>query len=352
LRTARLWKEEAAANVPRDGETIVSKLPITFACGDYDRVRPLRDGRVRVEGCDLADFTLEPEELFHRVAFHGEFDVAEMSFSTYMMAAARGPWHYVALPVYISRMFRHACIYVNANAGIRRPEDLKGRRVGVPEYQMTAALAARGLLQDEYGVTPADIRWVRGGLKDPGRPEFIPFDPPKGVHIDVTTRKGLAEMLVDGEIDALITARVEPHYERGDPRVARLFPTPREAERAYYAKTKIHPIMHVAVVKRALAEQHPWLPASLYKAFDAAKNLVLDHIDGFGGVVVATAPWLNHEIEEARRLFGRDFWPYGVAAARTTLDAMTRWSHEQGLSPRRLTPADLFAPTTLEQPKI
>ena len=328
------------------------KLPLTFACGDYDRVRPLRDGRVPVEGCTISDFTLEPEELFHRVAFNGEFDIAEMSFSTYMMAVARGPWHYVALPVYISRMFRHTCIYVNAKAGIKRPEDLKGRRVGVPEYQMTAALAARGMLADEYGVKPADIRWVRGGLKDAGRPEFIPFDPPKGVTIDFTTKKNLADMLVDGELDALITARVEPHYEKGDPRVGRLFPNPREVERAYYEKTKIHPIMHVAVVRRSLIEQHRWLAASLFKAFDQAKNLVLDHIDGFGGVVVATAPWLNHEIEEARRVFGRDFWPYGVGPNRTTLEAMTRWSYEQGLCPRKLAIEELFAPTTLEQHKV
>lgn len=330
----------------------MARLPLTFACGNYDRVQPLRDGRVTVEGCDLTDFTLEPEELFHRVAFHGEFDVAEMSFSSYMMAVARGEWHYVALPVYISRMFRHTCIYVNAKAGIKQPEDLKGRRVGVPEYQMTAALAARGMLQDEYGVKPSDISWVRGGLKDPGRPEFIPFDPPKDVAIEVTTRKGLAAMLADGELDALITARVEPHYERGDPRVGRLFADPRAAERAYYEKTRIHPIMHVAVVKRGLIEKHPWLPASLYKAFDQAKNIVLDHIDGFGGVVVATTPWLNHDIEEARRVFGRDFWPYGVEPARITLEAMTRWSYEQGLSPRKLKIEELFAPTTLVQHKV
>ena len=326
----------------------MSLLPITFACGDYDRVATLRDGRVPVEGCALTCFDLEPEELFPRVLKNHEFDVTEFSFSSYMMMVGRGAWEYVAIPVFPSRMFRHAAIFVNAKSGIAKPEDLKGRRVGVPSYQMTAALVARGLLSDEYGVKPGDVTWVLGELEHAGH-----VAPPPGVkvkfeHVD---DRPLSTLIAEGKIDALITASMPTSFN-GDGKVVRLFKNSREAEHAYYAKTKIYPIMHVLVLRRTLAEQYQWLPASLMKAMEQAKAHTLKTIDGHGGVLPATLPWLVLELEETRALMGKDFWPYGVAANKPTLDAMTRWSHEQGLTPRRLAPEDLFVKSTLEQFKV
>lgn len=325
----------------------MSKLPLTFACGDYDRVATLRDGRVPVEGCSLTCFAMEPEELFPRVLKHQEFDVSEFSFSSYMMMAARGSWEYVAIPVFPSRMFRHAAIFVNAKAGIAKPEDLKGRRVGVPSYQMTAALVARGVLADEYGVKPGDITWVLGELHHTGH---VNAPPGIGVTVEHVDDRKLSDLLAEGRIDALITAEM-PHSFDGR-QVVRLFKNAREVERAYYRKTGIYPIMHVLVLRRSLAEQHQWLPASLMKAFEAAKAHTLATIDGHGGVLPATLPWLVLELEETRALMGRDFWPFGVAPNKPTLDAMTRWSHEQGLTPRRLAPEDLFVKSTLEQFKV
>ena len=326
----------------------MSVLPITFACGDYDRVATLRDGRVPVEGCALTCFDMEPEELFPRILKNKEFDVSEFSFSSYMLMAAKGPWEYIAIPVFPSRMFRHAAIFVNAKAGIAKPEDLRGRRMGVPSYQMTAALVARGLLADEYGVKPSDMTWVVGELEHAGH---VDVPPGLNVRVEHADTKPLAAMLASGEIDAMMTATM-PSTFNGDGKVVRLFKNAREAERAYYAKTRIYPIMHVLVLRRSLAEQYKWLPASLYKAMEQAKQHTLKTIDGHGGVLPATLPWLVLELEETRALMGRDFWPYGVAANKPTLDAMTRWSYEQGLTPRQLAPDDLFVKSTLEQFKV
>jgi len=322
-------------------------LNLTFACGGYDRVQPLRDGRIAVEGCTLTSFDLEPEELFPRIARNQEFDVTEFSFSSYMAAVAKGPWDYVAIPVFPSRMFRHAAIFVNAKSGIAKPEDLKGKRVGAPSYQMTAALVARGMLADEYNVKPADMTWVLGELHHTGH---VAAPPGIGVKIEHADDRKLSDLLAEGKIDALITAEI-PHSFDGA-KVVRLFKEPRAVERAYFAKTRIYPIMHALCVRRTLAEQYPWLPSSLYKAFELAKAHALKTIDGHGGVLMATLPWLVLEVEETRALMGEDYWPFGVAANKATLDAMTRWSHEQGLSPRKLTPADLFHPSTLEQHKV
>jgi 4,5-dihydroxyphthalate decarboxylase len=328
----------------------MSLLPITLACWTYDRVAPLRTGRVQVEGVDLNMIQLGVEEMFFRVFHHHEFDVVEMSLSSYMMARSKGEWEYEAIPVFLSRMFRHSAIFVRADRGIERPADLKGRRIGVPEYAQTAAVTARGILQDEHGVTPRDMTWYTGGLEQPGRHEKFPLNIP-GVTIHHVTDRSLTAMLEAGEIDAMISARNPSCFGR-NPAIVRLFRDHVPVEQDYYRRTGVHPIMHTVGVRTALLRRHPWLAASLTKAFEAAKRICLDEIDGTGGAAMASLPWMTDYVEETRRLMGRDFWPYGFKRNETALRTAARWSHEQGLTPAVLDPSTLFAKSTLGESRI
>jgi 4,5-dihydroxyphthalate decarboxylase len=330
----------------------VSELALSLACKGYDRVRGLADGRVRVEGCRLDVLTLEPEETFFRAFRHREFDVSELSFSSYLMTLDRGDAEYVALPVFLSRMFRHSAIYVRSDRGIAEPKDLRGREVGVPEYQVTAAVWVRGLLQDEYGVAPSELRWRSGGLEQPGREEKLPLTLPRGVELrPIAREKTLSRMLADGEIDALVAPRAPSCFTRGDAGVARLFPEFRGVEQAYFEKTGLFPIMHVVGVRRRLADEHPWLAASLCKAFAEAKEIAMAELRDVTALA-ATLPWLPAEVEETRRRMGDDWWPYGVDANRRTLETLCRYAHEQGITRRRFAVEELFAASTLERTRI
>lgn len=328
----------------------MSLLPLTVACWDYDRTRALREGTVRVEGCDVNYLPTAPEETFFRAFTGNEFDVTELSFSSYMVSRSRGTCPYLAVPVFPSRAFRHSAIYVRTDRGISRPQDLKGKVVGVPEYQITASLWVRGILQDEYGVSPSDLDWRTGGIEQPGRHEKLTIQPP-GVRIVHATERSLSDMLADGEIDALVTARAPSCFMRGKPNVGRLFPNFRDEEKAYFAKTGIFPIMHVLGIRETLVEAHPWLPSSVYKAFEQSKAQCLRELEEVTALKV-TLPWVAQEAEETRRLMGDDFWPYGVAENRKVLETLVRYSWEQGLSKRPLTVEELFAKSTLEITKI
>jgi 4,5-dihydroxyphthalate decarboxylase len=328
----------------------VSLLPLTLGCWTYDRVSSLRTGRAAIEGVDLNMIQLPVEELFYRVFHHHEFDVVEMSLSSYMMARSAGEWIYEAIPVFLSRMFRHSAIFVRADRGIEQPKDLKGRRVGVPEYAQTAAMTARGILQDEYGVSPRDVTWITGGLEQPGRHEKLPLNIPS-VEILHSTDKSLSNKLRDGEIDALISARNPSCFVPGG-NVVRLFRDHVATEKAWYARTGIHPIMHTVGIRTSLVSTHPWLPVSVMKGFAQARAICLAEIDGTGGAAMATLPWMTDYVEETRALMGNDFWPYGFARNETALDAAARWSHEQGLTPKLLDPATLFCHSTLGEFRI
>ena len=329
----------------------MNRLQLTLGTWNYDRVAPLQDGRVRIEGVELRTITLRIEELFHRVFRHHEFDIVEMSLSAYLSEIAKGPWIYRAIPIFLSRIFRHSAIFVRADRDIDEPRDLRGKRVGVPEYSQTAGMTARGILQDEYGVTPAEIEWVNGGLEEPGRTDKVNLQLPGDVRITAATHAGLSTMLEAGELDAIISA-ANPSCFRPGGVVRRLFPDYRTVESAWYRKTGIFPIMHVVGIRSALVEEHAWLAASVTKAFEQAKRVTLDDIDGAGGANKATVPWLAADVEEARELMGEDWWPYGVARNRRALDAAVRWSYEQGLTARRLEVQELFVPSTLMKFKI
>jgi ABC-type nitrate/sulfonate/bicarbonate transport system substrate-binding protein len=326
----------------------MTRLTLTLACGDYDRTRELEEGGVRPDGIDLRYLRLPVEETFFRMMRHQEFEAAELSLSSYAISLQSDPTPFVALPVFTSRMFRHGSIYVNTDAGITGPEDLRGRTVGVPEYQLTANVWIRGILADHHGVPVDSVFYRTGGQERPGRVEKAALDLPPGIRVQpIGADRTLSSMLADGEIDALYSPRIPRPFAQGDARVARLFPDVVAAEKAYFAATRIFPIMHVVVVRRDVYEANPWVAQSLYKAFVAAKEPVQDRLYDTSALRFAL-PWLAQHLEEARATLGDDYWSYGLEANQHVLATFLRYHHEQGLSPRELKPEELFAPESLE----
>ncbi|MGH3354524.1 MAG: hypothetical protein ACRDOJ_01415 [Nocardioidaceae bacterium] len=323
-------------------------LGLTLACSHYDRTEALRDGSVRVEGVDLTYVDLPVEETFFRMARFHEFDVAELSLSTYAISCLRDA-PFVAIPVFPSRMFRHSGIYVNTHAGISAPKDLVGRSVGVAEYQLTANVWIRGILAEHYDVPVDSVKYRTGGLHAPGRPEKVGVDLPRTVSVEpIDESQTLSQMLVDGELDAIYTPRTPAPFREGRAEVARLFPDAGAEEREYFARTGVFPIMHVIVIRREIYEAHRWLARSLFKAFDLARRRVMDTIDETAALCYML-PWLHDEVERTRQLLGGDYWSYGLERNEVTLSTFLRHAHDQGLLSRELRPEELFAPETLEE---
>jgi 4,5-dihydroxyphthalate decarboxylase len=323
----------------------MQRLALTLACWDYDRTLALRLGEVQPEGIDLTYFCLPPEETFFRQLRDQEFDASEMSLSSYIIARTRGNAPFIAIPVFPSRIFRHSCIFVNANAGIRKPEDLAGRRVGVPYYQMTAAVWIRGFLQHDFGVSPEDVDWVVGAEELSGR---LPVDPLASLLADPHgPGESLAVMLEAGKIDALITTYLPSSFRRGSSAIRRLFPDPRSVEEEYFRRTGIFPIMHTVVLREEVYRRHPWVAQSLFKAFQDAKERALRRLYDINALAV-TLPWLVTELERSRQLMGEDFWPYGIEPNRQTLETLVQYLVEQKLAERRLPLEELFTINTPE----
>jgi 4,5-dihydroxyphthalate decarboxylase len=328
------------------------KLRITFACWDYDRTRALADGTVRPEGIDLTYLNLPVEETFFRMMRGQEFDASEMSLSSYTASLHSPSPKFIAIPVFPSRFFRHSCIFVNTGSGIRRPEDLKGKRVGVPEYQMTAPVWIRGILSDDYGVKVTDYEHLWGGEEEPGRIDKLKIDVPASIRIKpIGDSKTLSAMIASGELDAMVTARAPSTFHEQPDKVQRLFPDYVSAEKAYYQRTKIFPIMHTVVIRRDVYEKNPWVAQALYKALVASKAKAMEMYNQTAALP-AMLPWSVAHVEEARRELGDDWWPYGLEANRHVLDTFLRYHHEQGLSKRRLKPEELFAKETLQSFKV
>jgi 4,5-dihydroxyphthalate decarboxylase len=328
----------------------MGKLQLSVAVGDYDRTRPLIDGTVRIDGVDPVFMTLSPEEIFFRAMRNAEFDICELSLSSFVLRTARGDCPYVGVPVFLSRAFRHTSIYVRRDR-VKKPADLKGRRVGVPEYQLTAIVWARAILQDDHGVKPADMTWVRGGIEQPGRLEKISLKLPSDVKLeDAPETATISDMLDRGEIDGFIAPR-PPTCAGRNPNVGWLFADPTAAAREYYGRTRIFPIMHLVGVRRELAERHPWLCAAVLKAFEQAKTVALAKL-GDTSATKVTLPFVEEQLAAARELMGGDFWSYGAGANRHVLDAFLRHHHSQGLSSRLVSVDELFHPATLESFKI
>jgi 4,5-dihydroxyphthalate decarboxylase len=324
------------------------KLRLTLACGDYDRTRALRDGEVRPEGIDLTYLTLPVEETFFRMLRYREFEVAEMSLSTYAASLFDADPSMIAIPIFTSRAFRHSGVFINRSSGIREPEDLRGKVVGNPEYQLTACVWIRGILAEHHGVPTDGVRYRTGGLEEPRRHEKLELKLPERFDVSsIGGGKTLSEALAGGEIEALYTPRAPlVFYDRGSS-VARLWPDSQAAEEAYFEATRIFPIMHTVVLRRDVYERAPWVARSLHKAFVQARDLAYERLRETAALSYMV-PWLPQQNDRAVELMGEDFWPYGFEASRSVLDTFLGYHHEQGLSPKRLQPEELFAPETFE----
>jgi len=326
----------------------MSNLVLSLAMGDYDRTRPLVDGRVKIDGVDPICMLLSPEEMFFRAFRHMAFDISELSLSSYSISVARGEPHYVAIPVFLSRAFRHTSIYVRKDRGLDRPTDLRGRRIGIAEYQLSANVWFRGIVEDEYGVKPSEITWVRGGMDTPGRPEKIKVTLPPDINlVDAPEGDTLNAMLTRGDIDGFVGPRAPRCFDEGNPLIGRLFAdTVAEAE-AYYGRTKIFPIMHVLGLRRSLADAHPWLPGALLKAFNQSKRMAEEALADTSATKV-TMPFVEDNLRRARALMGADIWPYGLQPNVKVLETFLRYHYLQGLSPRHVKVEELFHPATTE----
>jgi 4,5-dihydroxyphthalate decarboxylase len=295
---------------------------------------------------------MEPAEIFFRALRYEEFDVAELSLSSYLRTIDHGEANYVGVPAFLARMFRHSSIYIRTDRGIKSPADLRGKRIGVPEYQMTAPVWMRALLQHEYGVTPSDVTWLSGGQEEPGRTERTELGAIKGVSLEaIAPGKTLSNMLAAGEIDALLAARTPSCFTRGAANVGRLFPDYKKVEQDYYQKTGLFPIMHMVGIRKALVERYPWLPASVYKAFCETKTMALKRLRQVRFLPVAV-PWLEPDVAETTALMGDDYWKYGVTENLTELRAFAQYSYEQGLTSRLIAIEEVFAKSTLETSKV
>ena len=330
----------------------MSKLPLTFGCWTYDRTRALQDKSVVPDGIDLNYLAMPVEETFFRMLRHEEFDAAEMSLSSYTVSLSKPERPFIAIPVFPSRAFRHSCIFVNAKAGIREPKDLIGKRVGNPEYQMTALVWIRGILAERHGVPVDSVTYFTGGEEEPGRGEKIALDLPRNIRVEgIGPDKTLAKMLLDGEIDALYAARAPSTLASGGGRVRRLFEDYERVERDYFRETGVFPIMHTVAIRRGIYEAHRWVARSMMKALTESQRRTYEGFDQTAAYM-AMLPWLAAHLDQVKREMGDDFWPYGFEKNEKTLRTFLRYHFEQGLSKRRLEPRDLFAPETTESFKI
>ena len=327
-------------------------LRLTLACWDYDRTRPIMENRVRFDGIDLTYLNLVVEEIFFRQMRHHEFDVSEMSFSSYLVSRFEASPPFIAIPVFPSRSFRHSGIYIHTHAGIQQPQDLIGKRIGCAEYQLTANVWIRGILNDEYGVAPSGYLTCTGGLEEPGRVEKAGLSLPPGIQTeDIGPNRTLSEMLETGEIDALFSPRAPSSFTRASANVGRLFEDTYAAERDYYERTKIFPIMHLVAIRREVYKENPWVAQSLFKGFVEAQRMAYQDLHETAALKVML-PWLIRHVEDTEEIMGQQFWAYGYQPNGETVNRLLRYHHEQGLSARQLTGEEIFAPETLESFKI
>ena len=320
-------------------------LPITFACGLYDRMLALQTGEIKPDGIDLNFLVMDsPREIFDRMSSRLEFDACEMSSSEYVSRYAAKKLPFVALPVFASRVFRHGFIVVNRKF-IASAKDLAGKRIGVPLYTQTAAIFIRGLMQHDLGVDLSGIEWVQGAINEPGgygNPSVMPLLKPVNITPN-QSGKSLSDLLEAGEIHAIIGSNL-PRALKRNPDVVRLFPDYRAREKDYYRRTRIFPIMHLVVIRNDIYERHPFVATSLYDAFCAAKDRALAKMR-FSGTLRYMLPWLPDDVEEIDELFGGDCWPYGVEPNRPTLQALVAYMAEQGLIAESIPIEKLFVPT-------
>lgn len=319
----------------------MSKLPLTLAISRYDHVEDLATGRISAEGIDLNYLDLPLHDIFFRFIHFRDFDIAEMSMAKYVSMISQGDDSVTALPVFPSRVARHSSIYIRRDGPVRKPADLAGRRVGVPEWAQTAAVYSRGLLMHHFGVDLASIEWFQAGEDQPGRREKVALKLPPGLKLTPVADKTLADMLSDGELDAILVAQPPQQYLSGRSNIVRMFEEYLPLEQQYVKETKILPIMHIVAMRKAVIDEHPWVAVNLLNAFEQAKNNSLERAL-YAGVTRFPIPWCFEYARQARDIWGDDFWPYGIDANRPTLNLFLRYAYEQGVCHRELAPEELF----------
>lgn len=329
--------DRAPEIIERDGS---AQLHLTLATADYDHVRDLIHGVVRPTGIVLTAFVLPVEEMFFRFIKNREWDVSEMSMGKFIGYASQGNSPFVGIPVFPSRVFRQSAFYVRADRGIKAPKDLVGKTVGIPEWAQTAGIYARGYLAESCGIDLGAIEWVQAGMNQAGRDEKVDFTLPKNIRYRQRRDTSISAMLLSGEVDAAISARV-PDAFNGDGKIVRLFPDYRGEESKYYAATGIFPIMHVIAIRRAAFERYPWIATNLFKAFDEARARSAERMRDLTASRIPV-PWSSAIAGEWEKQFGGDPFAYGIELNRKTLEAFCRFSHDQGVAVRKLTPDDLF----------
>lgn len=312
-------------------------LQLSFACGDYDRTRPLIDGRVKPDGLELNWIVLSPHEIWTRMLDRYEFDASEMSLSSYLISRTLDK-PLIAIPVFPARSFRHSFIFVNTKSGISKPKDLEGKRVAQAEFQQTAAVMVRGILQNDYGVDLETIDWFHWY---PPRSEITLH---KSYKTETLPSAKVAEqMLEKGELDAMICASMPQVFLEGSPHVKRLFDNPKKEEIAYYQKTKIFPIMHTVVIREELWKADPWIATSLTQAFQQAKQIAYDTLNSKSPFKTSLA-WLREPLREQREILGDDPWAYGLTKNKHNVEVLMQYLLEQGLVSKTLTAEEVFAP--------
>ena len=319
----------------------MSRLTLTLAVGDYDHTRDVANGVVRPEGLEIRHLALPVEEIFYRFIKFREFDVSEMSFGKYVSFVSQGERAFVAIPVFPSRVFRLSSFYVHRDGRVRSARDLAGARVGMPEWAQTASIYTRGYIAHDLGVPLESVEWVQAGLNDPGRAEKVELKLPAGIRYRHEEKRSLNEMLLEREIDVILSARQPAAFSAGDSRMTRLFPDYRALEEAHFRQTGIFPIMHVIAMRREVYEANPWVATTLSKAFEQAKARSLERLSDITASH-APLPWLDEYIARIRELFGGDPWPYGIEGNRATLEAFLQYAFEQGVCHRKLAPEELF----------
>jgi 4,5-dihydroxyphthalate decarboxylase len=322
---------------------VTNELALTVALQEYDHVRDLVTGVVRTPGLRLNFLNMPVPEMFGRFVAHREWEVSELGLGKYAALKAGGEESLTAIPVFPARVFRHAAFYVPGHSQLQRLEDLAGLRVGIPEWAQTAVTYARGILMHDAGVELSSIHWIQAGVNEPGRREKVALHLPEGVVLEPRLDSSLDALLHSGEVDAVISAQPPAAYVAGDPSVRRLFADPRPLEEDYFRRTGIFPIMHVVAIRKDVMDAHPWVAGNLLSAFEEAKRRSIARVSD-AMIPRFPLPWANSWSDAARELFGADFWPYGLDANRTTLQAFLDYAFEQGVAGRRITPEDLFTP--------
>jgi 4,5-dihydroxyphthalate decarboxylase len=321
-------------------------LNVTLATWDHDRAQAIIDGRVGIKGCAL-DCSSHPTTILFPLAVNGaKYDITEMSLSSYIMQVSSKTSEYTAIPVFLSRAFRHSGFYIRTGSGIKIPKDLEGRTVGVPEYQMTAALWLRGILASEYGIDLSTIKYRTGGLDGGVRVERLPLDLPSSFEVEpISDGENLNDLLLSGELDALFSPKVPHSFIVGDSRIERLFTNFGDVERAYYKKTGFFPIMHTIGIRTKLLNKNPWLAQAVFDAFVEARDIAINRLNDIwlGSANRISLPWMHETMEMTRDVMGQNYWSYGIEANWAQIDWMCQQSVDQYLAKNRLQPEDLFA---------